>query len=211
MSLCISRMVVGMVRTNCYLVYEKDKKEAVIIDPGDRALEIVKKVESLGIVPRAIFLTHGHGDHMMAVPPLKEQYQIPVYAHEAEGEVLSDPSKNLSQTLFGKSLSFEADVYGKDGEILSVGGMDFQVIFTPGHTCGSCCYYLKEQKVLFSGDTLFCESLGRTDFPTGSTSAICRSIREKLFVLPEEVKVCPGHMDPTTIGHEKEYNPVSGM
>lgn len=108
---------------------------------------------------------------------------------------------------FGTPKTFHADVFVKDEEILELMGCGIKVLFTPGHTPGGCCYYFKEQGILFSGDTLFCESVGRTDFPGGSSSALIRSIREKLLILSDEVKVYPGHMSQTSIGTEKMYNP----
>lgn len=109
--------------------------------------------------------------------------------------------------MFGAAYTFEKAVGLRDGEILSTAGFEFRIIHTPGHTKGGCCYYEKDENVLFSGDTLFMQSVGRTDFPTGSTSTLIRSIREKLLILPEETRVYPGHMEETTIGFEKERNP----
>ncbi len=102
---------------------------------------------------------------------------------------------------------YHADVFVKDEEILELAGMELKVLHTPGHTAGGCCYYLEKEKALFSGDTLFCQSVGRTDFPGGSMSGIVRSIKDKLMVLPDEVKVYPGHMDRTSIGAERAHNP----
>ena len=107
----------------------------------------------------------------------------------------------------GRPETVQADFYEKDGAVLTLAGFSLKLIATPGHTGGSCCYYLEEEKVLFSGDTLFEGSVGRTDFPTGSMSSLVRSIKEKLLVLPEDVVVYPGHGDTTTIGDEKKYNP----
>lgn len=109
--------------------------------------------------------------------------------------------------MIGRRDSYHADVYVKEGQILQLAGMEIKVLHTPGHTPGGCCYYLEEEHVLFSGDTLFCQSVGRTDFPGGSMSQIVRSIKKKLLSLPDEVKVYPGHMDLTTIGMEREQNP----
>ena len=121
---------------------------------------------------------------------------------------MGDMSLNLSAS-FGHGFTTHADRLLKDGEMLTLLGKTWKVIATPGHTTGSVCYYLDEEDVLFSGDTLFAESLGRTDFPTGSSSRIVASIKEKLFPLRDDIIVYPGHGDPTTIGHEKQYNPVA--
>ena len=146
----------------------------------------------------------------MAVPELREKTGIPVYACKAEEELLADPNQNLSAMLFGKPLSLKADVWTCDEQELTVAGMKFRVLFTPGHTPGGCCYYSREAGVLFSGDTLFCGSVGRTDFPGGSMGTLTRSIREKLMPLPDETAVYPGHQDETTVGAERRYNPFLG-
>ena len=149
-----------------------------------------------------------HFDHICAVPDLVRAFQLPVYAGKGEEKLLSDPSMNLSVT-YGDGVSLKKVEFLDDGDEISLLGRTWKVIATPGHTGGSVCYYLEEDKVLFSGDTLFCESYGRTDFPTGSGRDLVSSVVDKLFVLPEEVNVYPGHESQTTIGHEKKYNPLS--
>ena len=144
---------------------------------------------------------------MLGVGGLKEKLGLPVYACEAERELLADPAQNLSPALFRKTVSLNADVWVKDGQELTVAGMTFAGCCTPGHTPGGCCYYSEEAGVLFSGDTLFAGSVGRTDFPGGSMSDLVRGIREKLTKLPDETKVYPGHMETSTIGEERRYNP----
>ena len=181
----IKTLVVGMVGTNCYLVYDNETKKAAVVDPGDSADKIVNMAVSLGLKPEAILLTHGHFDHMMAAKELKEAWHVPIYACEKEIEVLSDSRKSLVSSYY-------------------------RVFETPGHTIGSCCYYIEKESVLFSGDTLFAGSYGRTDFPTGSGRQIAESVRRLLSTLPDDTMVYPGHMDTTTIGFEKKYNPLSG-
>lgn len=203
MNIRVKKLVVGPVRTNCYIVYQEDRKEAVIIDPGDQTEEISRKITEYGVVPIAILLTHGHFDHIGAAESLKRQYDIPVYAYETEREILTT-EKNLGSMVGMRGLYLEADTYLTDHQILSLGGMDFKVLSTPGHTVGSCCYLLEEEEVLFSGDTLFHYSHGRTDFPTGSQSAIIRSIRERLMTLKDDIFVYPGHEGETTIGNERQ-------
>ena len=156
--------------------------------------------------PQAILLTHGHFDHIMGLDGVLSDFPIPVYAQEEEEILLKDASYNASVS-YGPAYTFSGASYIKDGQILELAGMTIRVIHTPGHTIGGCCYYIESENVLFSGDTLFHDSVGRTDFPTGSQSQLVRSIREKLLGLPEETVVCPGHMSETTIGHEKKYNP----
>lgn len=198
----IKRQIVSEFATNCYLV-ERNKK-CIIIDPGAAKSDIVRGIEELQAKPVAIFLTHGHYDHIGAVMDLKREYDIPVYAYEEEKDLLESSALNLSQ-MFGLPISLKADVWVKDNEVIRIEDFAFKVIHTPGHTQGSCCFYMEIEKVLFSGDTLFCCSRGRTDFPTGSESKLIRSIRDKLLVLPEDVKVFAGHNQETTIGDEKPY------
>ena len=154
MNIRVKKLVVGPVRTNCYIVYQEDRKEAVIIDPGDQTEEISRKITEYGVVPIAILLTHGHFDHIGAAESLKRLYDIPVYAYETEREILTT-EKNLGSMVGMRGLYLEADTYLTDNQLISLGGMDFKVLSTPGHTVGSCCYLLEEEEVLFSGDTLF--------------------------------------------------------
>ena len=195
-----------MVATNCYLIINKENKEALLVDPADNALRISNVIEENGCTLKAILLTHGHFDHIMALNDLKKRYNVPVYAHEEEEDVLKQSSLNLSGSI-GQIYTTQADVYVKDGEHLKLAGLDVIALYTPGHTKGGACYYFPEEKVLMSGDTLFHCSIGRTDFPTGSMSQLVRSVKEQLFVLPDDVQVYPGHDSVTSIGYEKQYNP----
>lgn len=203
----IQNFVLGMVGTNCYLVVNEEEKQCILIDPAVHSGEIAEQIRREGLDLRAILLTHGHFDHIMGIDGFRKEFpEIPVYAHREEEALLKDASMNASLE-FGRQYTFSGAAYAEDGDVLDLAGMQFQVIHTPGHTIGGCCYYLQEEKVLFSGDTLFRESIGRTDFPTGNGGQLMRSIREKLFTLPEETAVYPGHMERTTIGDEKKYNP----
>lgn len=202
----IKSMTLGMVATNCYLIINKETKEALLIDPADNALRISNVIEENVCTLKAILLTHGHFDHIMALNELKKRYNVPVYAHEEEEDVLKQSSLNMSG-MIGQIYTTQADIYVKDGEHLKLAGLDIIVLHTPGHTKGGVCYYLPEEKVLMSGDTLFHCSIGRTDFPTGSMSQLVRSVKEQLFVLPDDVQVYPGHDSVTSIGYEKQYNP----
>ena len=205
-NLKIGRIVMGMCQTNCYFVYPEGKSEVILFDPADKGDYIYHSLKDKGFTVAAILLTHGHFDHIWGLEELKELSGAKVYAYEEEKEVCENASVNVSKGA-GRPCEITADEYVKDGATISVAGMNCQLIATPGHTKGSCCYCFEEEGILISGDTLFQESVGRTDLPTGSMSALVRSVKEKLMVLPADVKVYPGHGESTTIGYEKEYNP----
>lgn len=202
-------MRLGPVQTNCYLVWNDDSRDAFIIDPADQAKGIAMRLRQNNLTLKAILLTHGHFDHMMAVPELKKLTGAAVYAGEKERAVLLDAQTNLSGGWMNTPVTFEADVYVKDGQELEIAEFPIRVIETPGHTCGGVSYYLGEEEVLFSGDTLFRGSYGRTDLETGNPEALLKSIRTKLLVLPPKTKVYPGHDAPTDIAFERLLNPVA--
>ena len=206
----IKRLIVGMVQTNCYIAVHPETKEAVIVDPGDEAARIEDALAQTGAKAKAILLTHGHFDHVTAMEELRRDLGVPVYACEQEQAVLADPDKNLSCQFMSGGLYLKADRLLKDQEEFELIGYQFKVIHTPGHTCGSCCYYIASEKVLFAGDTLFEGSYGRIDFPTGNSREMINSVANVLFGLPEDTDVYPGHMGYTTIGDEKRYNPLAG-
>ena len=203
----IKCLVLGLVRTNCYIVYDNDTKKAVIIDPAADSRRITEKISGLGVTPEAVLLTHGHFDHMLAAESLRNGYQIPVCVLKEDAELLKLPDMNCSQQFLHMSYGIAADEELEHGQKLRFLDGALTVIATPGHTEGSCCYYAEEEGILFSGDTLFQQSIGRTDLPTGRAAQIGISIREKLFVLPEDTLVLSGHGEQTTIGEEKQYNP----
>lgn len=202
----IDSRILGMVGTNCYLLCNMDIKECVLIDPADSQDEISRMIDESGCSLKGILLTHGHFDHIMAADAVRDKYGVKVYASCDEKNTLEQPHINLGEA-YGLKLSVKADVWHKDSEILKLAGFDIEVLHTPGHTEGGSCYYIREIGVLFSGDTLFCGSVGRTDFPGGSMSEIVRSIKEKVMVLPDDTKVYPGHGEGTSVGYERVNNP----
>lgn len=202
----IGRMMLGVCQTNCYFVYREGSSKVIFIDPADYGEQIFKAMKDNGFEVAAILLTHGHFDHIWGCSRLRQLTSAPVYAYEGEEKVLLSADLNVSAGA-GRACTVKANTLLKDGEEVTVEGMTFKLIATPGHTQGSCCYYFEEANMLISGDTLFEESVGRTDLPTGSMSTLVRSIKDKLFVLPDDTVVYPGHGDSTTIEHEKKYNP----
>lgn len=202
----IEKFVIGMIGTNCYIVENEETKECFLIDPAACPPEMVTHIRQKGLHVQAILLTHGHFDHIMGIDGFLKEFPVPVYAHEEEKALLNDAELNASAE-YSAGYTFSGAEYVRDGQTLELAGIKIQVLYTPGHTIGGCCYYIQEEGVLFSGDTLFYGSTGRTDFPTGSQSRLIRSIREKLLVLPDETKVYPGHMSETSIGFERMYNP----
>lgn len=204
----IEQKVLGMVSTNTWFLKNKETGALLIIDPADQPLLIQQKITAMEGKPEAILLTHGHFDHMMAADAVRSMYGIPVLALEEEKNLLENPGYNLSGS-WAAPCSLQADRWLKDQEILELAGFTIRVLHTPGHTQGSCCYYLDEEGILFSGDTLFAGSVGRTDFPTSSTRQMMNSVHMLLEQLPGETKVFSGHGEETTIAYEKRYNPFA--
>lgn len=204
-NLKIGVMELGEIMANGYYIYKEGNKECIFVDPGYYDESVKSKMDSEGLFIKHILLTHGHYDHILGAKAMKEDTGAMIYAYEDEKDCLNDPGLNLSGARL--NCSIDADRYLKDGEELLLSGLTVKVIHTPGHTVGGCCFYFPEDGVLISGDTLFAGSVGRSDFPGGSHSQLIRSIKEKLFLLPDDTKVFPGHMGPTTIESEKKYNP----
>ncbi len=202
----IGRIPLGMYQTNCYFVYDDQLKEAVIFDPADSGEYIYKALTDKGFSIAAIVLTHGHFDHIFGVKKLKQLSGCKVYAYEAEEKLLMDMNLNVSASV-GRPVVVEPDVLLRDNEQFEAGGITFTTLSTPGHTAGSACYYVEAAGFLVAGDTLFAGSIGRSDLPTGSGNTLIKSVEERIFVLPDDTKVYPGHGESTTVGFEKENNP----
>ena len=202
----VERLLTGILSTNCYVAWNEQTKEAVIVDPAAYSKKLAEFLREEGLKPQAVLLTHGHFDHIMGLDALLEEYPVPVYVHGAEKGLIADPKTNLSLT-YTNGYVFEDATYVTDGQKIAAAGVTFEVLFTPGHTSGGCCYYAETENMLFSGDTLFRCSVGRSDLPTGDETTLIRSIKEKLLVLPENTVVYPGHMAATTIQTEKTANP----
>ncbi|WP_313128436.1 MBL fold metallo-hydrolase [Anaerocolumna sp.] len=202
----IKTYVLGPVMTNCYFAINEDTKETIIIDPADKAEVLIQNINREGLKPVAIFLTHGHFDHILAVSEIVERFQIPIYASEEEKELLETPSMNLSVSL-GKNIALTPTDLLNDKDVIKLAGAEITVIHTPGHTSGGVCYLFKENKFLFSGDTLFEGTVGRADLPTGNLNTLLDSLNRKLMTLPDDITVFPGHGESTTIGHERNTNP----
>ena len=201
--LCIGRMVLGMVETNCYFVYDEDSNDAILVDPAKNG--IYDKLAEAGINVKAVILTHGHFDHIMGVHELQKK-GVKVYALDVEKALLEDANLNASAQIRAP-YTVDADEFLTDGQEMELCGLKFKVIATPGHTAGSCSYYFEKDKVIITGDTLFYCSIGRSDLPTGDEATILKSVKMLVDTLPEDVKVYPGHGDATTIGFEKSHNP----
>lgn len=203
----IKTLVLGMMQTNCYIVKAPESKEVVVIDPGDQIDIIEDYLKKNDLECKTILLTHGHFDHILAAEELKSLTGAKIYIHKEEAKFLSDPNLNLSAYMGNEKVSLEPDYLLNDEEEFSEAGLSWRVLHTPGHTEGSVCYLLKGEEILFSGDTLFYESVGRSDFPTGNQQTLIESIYNKLMLLDDVIEVYTGHGRPTTIGHERYHNP----
>ncbi len=196
----------GSLQTNCYILGNTETREAIVIDPADQAHYIKKCLDDSNLKCVGIFLTHGHIDHIGAMDQLRKLLDVKCYASRDEQMILESQGGNLSAML-GWPMTTKADVYLVDGQELKIMGTTIKCISVPGHTIGGMCFYVEEGKVLYSGDTLFAGSIGRSDFPTGDGELLIESIKDKIFALPGETVVYPGHGPYTTIKKERVTNP----
>lgn len=198
----IKCFVCSMYMSNCYVVHNDDSKECFIIDPGAPSKQLEDYLKKNELQPKYVIITHGHGDHTDGFPRLKELYpDIKLIACKKEAKLLYDRSLSMGRG------GYVADIEVSDNDISNLCGINLMFIETPGHTPGGMCIYIGSEKVLFSGDTLFQYSIGRTDFWGGDFDQIENSIMNKLYKLPDDTRVLCGHMGETTIGKEKKYNP----
>ena len=202
----IDTLCVGSLETNCYILSDESTREAIIIDPGADYQRIKRFLAGRGLKPAYIVNTHGHIDHIGA----DDEFMLPVYIHRDDVALLSDPKLNMSQFL-NSSFVIHSRIHAlEDNQDIYFGSeINLKVIHTPGHTPGSICLLLAnpQEKILFSGDTLFYEGIGRTDFPGASSKLLIGSINTRLFVLDDDTLVYPGHGPASSIGHEKQANP----
>ena len=200
-----------MMLNNSWLIKNKESGEGFLVDASFNEKLIAQRIKEAGVSLKGILITHCHYDHIYSAESLRNEFSyddVKIYAGSDEKELLSDPEYNLVQKHRLSLDPLNADVYLSDGEVFEIAGIKVKTIFTPGHTAGGVCYYLKTENMLFSGDTLFEDSYGRTDLPTGDKETLVRSVKEKLFTLPGRTKVFPGHGNITEIEYESRNNPI---
>ncbi|MGR9049376.1 MBL fold metallo-hydrolase [Halobacillus faecis] len=201
----ITRLPLGPIATNAYIIHENNK--ALVIDPGGDFEKLQNYLQERKLEVIAVLLTHAHFDHIGAVDAVRDAYEAPVYIHASEAEWLGDPEKNGSALFgLGKITARPADYYFETGQ-MQIGDFPFEVRHTPGHSPGSVSFVFRNQRLTIAGDTLFQRGIGRTDLPGGSREVLEKSIREQLFPLRNDMRIFPGHGQPTTVGEEREENP----
>lgn len=204
----VQTLVVGPLETNCYIVACEKTLSAVVIDPGFEGQDIVAQIDRMGLHVVAIVNTHGHGDHVMANDQVRDRTSAKVMIHRDDAGMLETAAKDFAARTGLHSAVNPVDLVLDDGSAVEAGGLKLVTIHTPGHSPGSCC--ISCESTLFSGDTLFAGSVGRTDLPGGSRRDLVRSL-SKLMTLPDDTRVLPGHGPETTIGEERLHNPFTRM
>jgi len=205
----IDRLVLGEFQTNAYVVRTDDSAgDCLVVDAGLDSTDLLQFLQDRDLTPAALVLTHGHADHIVGCEGLRRQFpEMKIYIHKLDADMLADPEGNLSAFTGAAFTTAPAHVLLDDGDNVEAAGIRLEVRHTPGHTPGGICLYAPEAAVVFVGDTLFADSVGRTDFPGGSMDQLIASIRDKLLDLPENTAVYPGHGMRTSIGREKRSNP----
>lgn len=205
----IDRLILGAYETNCYVLRSSETaKDCLIVDAGLEAGKLIKFLQEHKLNPVAVVLTHGHIDHIAGVDALRAEFpDIKVYIHKLDAGMLAEPHTNLS-AMMGEFFKIEpAEFSLEENDVVERAGVKLSVLHTPGHTPGGICLYSKDEAIVFTDDVLFADSIGRTDFPNGDMKQLLKAIREKLFTLPDETRVYPGHGPITSIAHEKAHNP----
>jgi glyoxylase-like metal-dependent hydrolase (beta-lactamase superfamily II) len=200
----ITGVVSGNLQVNCYIVYDVNLKKAIIIDPGEQAQKVINKIETLNLQPELLINTHGHFDHIFSDDIIREKYNIPLAIFKDDVEMLSDSNLNLSQYMDNPITIKQADIIFDKEEVKETSFCKYKVIHTPGHSKGSICILTDD--ILFSGDTVFKYSIGRTDLPGGNYNELMQSL-EKIKKLPKNIIIYPGHGPVTTLKEELENNP----
>lgn len=203
----IKTLPVGSLATNCYIVSDPDSHEAVVIDAGDEAEYLLRYIESNELQVKAILNTHGHYDHTQANDTLREKTGAPLGIHTDDAELLAVPEKVSSRMMVKANPCKAPELLLHNGDVISFGKYQLQVIYTPGHSKGGCCFYEANEKVCFTGDTLFRNGVGRTDLYGGNYGVLMHSIRDRLHKVPDDVTIYPGHGPESTMQFERKNNP----
>ena len=205
----VERLILGAYQTNCHILREnRTARDCVIVDTGLEAEGLIDFLAANNLNPKVLILTHGHIDHIAGVEMVRENYpEVKVYIHRLDAGMLTEPQSNLSLMEAEGLTTGPAEFFLEESDVIEHSGIKLKVLHTPGHTPGGICLYAADEKIVFVGDTLFAESVGRTDLPGGDMGRLINGIREKLLILPDETVVYPGHGPATTIGREKAHNP----
>lgn len=201
----IIKLTLGALDTNCYILYDPETKEAAVIDPADEDVKIIDTIKNYNLKVKYIIVTHAHIDHILALDKVAQYTNASLVIHSDDKDALNNDVFNLATFFNAKSPTKKADILVKNGDVLHLGENNLKIIHTPGHNRGSMCIHV--DNILISGDTLFNQSIGRTDYYGGNFDTLINSIKKRLFVLDDNTKVYPGHGCETTIGYEINNNP----